>query len=348
MKKWTMWMGIYAVFVCLLLITTGQAYAAKEFITVSTATTGGSTFVKYSALANVWNQYISEIKATAVPSSGCAENNYLWGEKKSDAGHACPGVFSDAYYGKKIHYTGKKIDFMTHMFNAGSTNLHMCVIEGKFPNIKSPADFKGMKVGAGPPGGLPYIWLTDVTKAYGVGMNEMTLRTGPSGQLAKMLVDGNIDVLTAGHGIPASTFMSLGSSHKLRFIDIAPNMMEKIVKDHPYYWGNAVKAGQTPYFTHPVTLLAETMFFAIKNDVSEDVVYRMMKSMWKERKTLEAAHKEWKATLDQEEGMFWPRSAPLHPGAVKFYKELGFTDKELETGKITPEKKGTIKNKVLN
>jgi TRAP transporter TAXI family solute receptor len=347
MKKKEMLVMGCVLFFALSAIWVQPAHAAKQLINIACCTTGGSTFVKFNAMANVFNTSL-QLKATGMPTSCPTENLYLYAKERCNLGLIVPSSFYFAYHGKPGPYKGKKkVDFMLHMFNADSTNLHIAVLAGKHPEIQSPADFKGRPIGMGPPASCGGMFLVSVLEAYGMTLDDIKGRPGPGTQLVNMLRDGNIDVLTAAHGLPASAFLDLSATHKVRMIDLPPEVQKKIVEKHPYYWINTIEAGIYAYIAKKVSMLAETMACVASADLSEDLVYNMMKEIWKHKGELAAAHPAWKRMLEAEEGMFWPRVSPLHPGARKFYKELGFADDELKTGKVATERMGTFKHKKM-
>jgi TRAP-type uncharacterized transport system substrate-binding protein len=275
------------------------AHAGKKLIDIACCTTGGSTFTKFNAMAAIFSTTL-DVKATGMPTTCPTENLYLYAKERCNMGLVVPSSFYFAYHGKPGPYKGKKkVDFMLHMFNADSTNMHMAVLAGKHPEIKSVADFRGRSIGMGP------------------------------------------------HGLPASAFLNLASTHKIRMIRVPPDIQKKITEKHPYYWFNPIKGGIYPYISEDISMLCETMACVASKDLSEDLVYSMMKEMWKHKEDLAAAHPAWKRMLEAEEGMFWPRVSTLHPGARKFYKELGFTDEELKTGKVATERMGIFKHKKM-
>jgi len=343
-KDWML--EFFCILICLG-VSLGSAYAAeKKMVNIACCTTGGSTFVKFNAMANVFNSTLN-VKATGVPTSCPTENLYLYSKKRATMGLVVPSSFYFAYHGKPGPYQGDKIDYMLHMFNADSTNMHMAVLSGKQPEIQSPKDFKGRPIGMGPLKSCGGMFLEAVLEAYDMNMDDIKGRPGPGTQLVNMLRDGNIDVMTAAHGLPASAFLNLSSTHKVRLIEIPPEYQKKIIEKHPYYWFNNIKGGIYSYIVKDTALLAETMACVVSRDLSEDLVYNFMKELWKHKKDLVAAHPAWERMLEAEQGMFWPRVSPLHPGAHKFYKELGFTDDELKTGKVATEKMGTFKHKKM-
>jgi len=347
MKTKKMFIFGWIVLFTLIAISVGPAHAGKKIIDIACCTTGGSTFTKFSAMASIFSAKL-DVKATGVPTSCPTENLYLYAKERAQMGLVVPSSFYFAYHGKPGPYKGdKKLDFMLHMFNADSTNLHMAVITEKHPEIKSIADFRGRSIGMGPPASCGGMFLVSVLEGYGMTLDDIKGHPGPGTQLVNMLRDGNIDVITAAHGLPASAFLNLGSTHKVRMIELPIDIQKKITEKRPYYWFNEIKAGIYPYITKKVAMLAETMACVVTKDLSEDLVYSMMKEMWKHKEDLAAAHPAWKRMLEAEAGMFWPRVSPLHSGARKFYKELGFTDNELKTGEVATEKMGTFKHKKM-
>ena len=84
-----------------------------------------------------------------------------------------------------------------------------------------------------------------------------------------------------------------------------------------------IKAGTYPGQDTDVTTIAQPNFLAVNASVAENHVYLLTKAFTKIYRFLQAIHKATKA-MDKDSAMAG-LPLPLHPGAVKYYKEIGLT-----------------------
>ena len=89
----------------------------------------------------------------------------------------------------------------------------------------------------------------------------------------------------------------------------------------PAYLPAAIPAGTYEGQTKDVPAIAIQNFLVTRDGVSTDTVYRITKSMWENLDALVAAHSAGKAI--KKENAMKGMPVPLHPGAEKYYREVG-------------------------
>lgn len=189
--------------------------------------------------------------------------------------------------------------------------------------IKSIMDLKGKRVNIGNPGSghrqNAIVALEAVNIDYKTDMNVEGIKASES---AGLLQDGRIDAFfyTVGHPAPAIRDATTGR-RKVRFAAIAG--MDKLLKKYPYYTKSSVRSGLYPGAVNE----GEIATFGVKatlvssTKVPVDVVYAVTREIFEnfaDFKGLNQAH----AQLTKA-GMLEGLSAPLHPGALQYYKEAG-------------------------
>ncbi len=122
-------------------------------------------------------------------------------------------------------------------------------------------------------------------------------------------------------GTPAPTLMELCTQRDIRFLDIEPDVAEKINKDFPAYYPQTVPAGTYKGQDKPSYTLAWMGLFIVHQDMNEQLAYDILKAVFENKDELDKIHAQFKKiTLENAvKGM----SVPWHPGAEKFFKEKG-------------------------
>ena len=187
--------------------------------------------------------------------------------------------------------------------------------------INSWADVKGKRVYIGPPAGAANAQIMGLIKAAS-GLEEGKDYTGikaPWGVAADGFRDGQYDVYVGVYGVGGQALAELSLSRKIRILSLNDRA------DPPEVLGLAV--GDIPPGSYPgmvntdnVIAWKTLMMLAVKKDVSDDVAYKLTKTYFDSIPALKAGNVGL-AVLDAADA-FQGLAAPLHPGALRFYKEV--------------------------
>ena len=191
--------------------------------------------------------------------------------------------------------------------------------------IHKVADLAGKAVGVGNPGSGQRQNFLDLLSVYGMSHKDLGRAEGlKAGESSKMLQDGRIDafVYTVGH--PADIFKEATSGRiKVRFIAFEPKKLRALIGKYPYY----VKA-RIPISFYPGVLNQEDVpTFAVKAtlvtraDVPQDLVYAVTKELFENLGAFKKMHPAYQSLTPQS--MLRGLSAPIHAGALKYYREAG-------------------------
>ena len=312
------------VFCCALTITPAQA--KTSFVTIGT---GGVTGVYYptgGAIAKIVNKKRKQynLRCTVESTGGSVFNvnaimagDLEFGVVQSDRQYQAWNGTAD--WKDKGPQKNLRAVFTIH-----PESHVLCAAEGS--GIEKVTDLKGKAVGVGNPGSGQRQNFVDILKEYGMSHADLGRAEGlKAAESSKMLQDGRIDafVYTVGH--PAGLFKEATAGRiKVKFIPFDDKQVTALTKKYPYY----VKAG-IPMEFYPGALNKEPLVpsFAVKAtfvtraDVPDDVVYAITKEVFENFEDFKQLHPAYKVLTKKQmlEGM----SAPIHPGAMKYYKEAG-------------------------
>jgi uncharacterized protein len=189
-------------------------------------------------------------------------------------------------------------------------------------NIKTWADVKGKRVYIGPPAGAANDQIKGLIKAAS-GLEEGRDYTGvkaPWGVAADGFRDGQFDLYVGAYGLGSQALAEISLSRKILILSMANR------DEPPAKLGLAV--GTIPKGTYPGQVNTDAaiswqtlMMMAVNKDMSDDVAYKLTKAYFDSLPALKAGNAAMKV-LEADDAMAGLKT-PLHPGALKYYKEVG-------------------------
>lgn len=198
--------------------------------------------------------------------------------------------------------------------------MHIVVREDS--DIYSIKDLKGKKVSPGIKGYSGELAFLDILDINGMSYDDLdSIEYVGTADGASLLRDGHIDAIAGMLAAPVSTYQELDTTLGIRIIPLEDETISKMRERNngfsKYVIGKDVYSNIE---TDTNTLSAYTTFLVHK-DLSEDTVYTLLKTLFDNKKT-------W-VNLNQmmssfnEEFSIENQIGPIHPGAEKFYKEVG-------------------------
>ena len=191
--------------------------------------------------------------------------------------------------------------------------------------INNLMDLKGKIVNLGNPGSGQRGNALDVLNAVGINPEKDLQDEGlKPAEAARMLQDGRIDAYFYTVGHPNNSFKEATSgSRKTVFVAVDKNVVNKLVKQFSYYAPSEIPISYYPGVANKTNVPA----FGVKatlctsEDVDEEIVYVIVKEIFENFEDFKSRHPAYSVLT--KESMLQGLSAPLHPGAVRYYKEAG-------------------------
>ena len=300
-----------------------EAHAKTTFVTIGT---GGITGVYYptgGAIAKIVNAKKDkyDIRAT-VESTGASVfniNAIMAGDL--EFGIAQADRQYQAYNGLS-EWEGKPQKDLRAVFALAPEAVTFVAAEDS--GIKSLKDAKGKVVNIGNPGSGNRQNAIDVFEAAGINIEkDLKAASIKAADAPRMLQDGRIDgfFYTVGHpngNIKEAT----AGKRKTRIVSITD--IEPLVKKFPYYSLTNIDMAQYPEATNAnekVTTVGMLATFVTSAKVPDDVVYAITKEVLENLDEFKKLHPALEGLT--RETMLEGLTAPIHPGALKYYKEAG-------------------------
>ncbi|PHP66385.1 C4-dicarboxylate ABC transporter substrate-binding protein [Zhengella mangrovi] len=194
----------------------------------------------------------------------------------------------------------------------------------KDTGIKGFADLKGKKVNVGNPGSGQRATMEVVMNAFGMSMSDFALAAELKGsEMAQALCDGKIDAMIYTIGHPAAAITEAATTCDVGLVSVEGEPIDKLVGDNPYYRTAVIPGGTYRGTDEDVKTFGVGATFITSAAVSDDVVYTVVKAVFDNFDDFKKLHPAF-ANLKEEEMIKDGLSAPLHDGAVKYYKERGW------------------------
>ena len=300
-----------------LIVSFAAAASAATFINIGTGSTGGTYYPVGAAMAKVWNSSISGMKANAQSTGGTAQNLALLGKGEAEVVFA-DGLYFFAYEGKGA-FEGKAMKGLRGLVPLYAEPIHFLVAKGS--NIKSLQDLKGKRVSVGAVGSGTEVTVRTLLKVNGIDPDkDIKVENLGLSDTASAFADKNIDAgLTVGAlGIAGVVEIATLGTAELR--DFEPEVIEKLCSELPYYLPFEIPADTYKGQTKPVKAMASWNVLITNDKLDTETAYQMTKALYDKKQDILNVSTRL-ASMAPENLKYI--QVPLHPGALKYYKEIG-------------------------
>lgn len=190
-------------------------------------------------------------------------------------------------------------------------------------DIHSLDDLSGKRVNIGNPGSGQYATMQMLMALKGWGLDEFSeVNTLGAVEQASALCDNRIDatVYTVGH--PSGVVQEATTTCDVRIIQVTGEVVETLLAEHPYYRLTRIPGGLYRGNDRPVDTFGLVATLVTHESVPEPVIYTLVQSVFDDIDAFRALHPAF-SELDPAEMVQDALTAPLHPGALRYYEEQG-------------------------
>ncbi len=296
----------------------GASAGAAQDLVMGTGSTGGTYFALGGAMANAINNKLSDqkINITAQSTGASVENLNLIQAGEMDLGIAMNNVAAAAQEG-----TGAFSAPLTNVKAIGVVynEVYQIVANAASTDAETVEELKGLKIAVGPAGSGTVVLTEQIFEAAGVDINKDIERQSDSfGDAATKMQDGHIDAACNTLAVPASAIVEMTTSMDLKYINISDEILEQFPS---YFTRKVIPAGTYPKQEKDCETVTCKAALYCSADLDEETVYQITKAFYTSGEEIAAAHETGKEINVETclEGI----TTPIHPGAAKYYKELG-------------------------
>ena len=189
------------------------------------------------------------------------------------------------------------------------------------PGINTVADLKGKTVCVGDVGSGTEINAWQVLGAAGLTKDDVNAVNGSFQDGVDQLKDGKIDAAFTVAGAPTTAIVDYATTNTLNLVSLTDEELAAIQEAYPFLIRDDLPSTTYTGMTGDVVCVAIQATLVASKDLSEDVVYELVKAMFDNKDALTEGHAKF-GFLDPEAASAGA-TVPMHPGAEKYYKEVG-------------------------
>ncbi|MCK4340774.1 MAG: TAXI family TRAP transporter solute-binding subunit [Phycisphaerae bacterium] len=291
----------------------------RTYISIGTGGTGGVYYSYGGGLANLWSQHVPGVRAVAEVTGGSVENVKLAHKGDTVIGEIMSDVAYQAYHGQgQFENTPQDILGLAVMY----PNVYQ-VVTLKGSGVDSLERLKGHTVSIGSPGSGTAFMSELVLEALGTSQDSLNVRRLSFVENANALRDHSIDVGVWCVAPPTSSIMDLATTHGIRVIPFTLDEQKKVTERYTFYSAYDLPADVYRGVDSPVPTLSVWNVIICQADLPEDLVYKLTKVLFEHNDDMRTIHPFARFTTPENTVERAP--IPLHPGTIKYLKEIGLT-----------------------
>jgi len=294
------------------------ATAAEQFVNVLTGGTSGVYYPLGVALANDIGRQLPSVKTSVQATKASVENLNLLQAGRGEVAFTLGDSLSDAWKGNEE--AGFKTPLKKLRGIAAIYPNYIQIVARADAGIKTIADLKGKRVSVGAPKSGTELNARTIFAAAGLSYKDLSkVEYLPFGESVELMKNRQLDVTLQSAGLGVSALRDLATSVDIVVVAIPADIVKKT--NDPAYIAAVIPANTYRGQTADVATAAVQNYLVTQDGVSTETVYGITKALWTGLDQLVAAHSAAKA-IDLKhalDGM----PVPLHPGAEKYYREVG-------------------------
>lgn len=302
----------------------GLAQAQQKFVTIGT---GGVTGVYYAAGGAICRLVNKDRASHGIRCSVESTGGSVFNVNTIKAGELDFGFTqSDVQY-NAVKGVGQFKDAGAYGDLRAAFAVHpepFTVVARKEARITKFEDFKGKRFNVGNPGSGTRSSMEELLGAMGWKMSDFSLASElKADEHGPALCDGKIDGFFYAVGHPSANIQDPTTSCGAKLVSLTGRHIDKLVAEKPYYAKVTLPGGLYPNNPQPTSTYGVLATVVVSAKTPDDTVYAVVKAVFDNFDEFKKLHPAL-ANLDPQSMIKDGLSAPLHNGAVKYYKEKGW------------------------
>ncbi len=301
------------------LIGVTSSMAKKVFLTLASGSPGGAYYPLGGGMA-VAIQKTTDLRCAAESTGASVENCRLVGAGESDMGMVMGSIAYKAIQGQQPFERKFPLSVLFQMYPAPE---HIVTVSGK--GIKSIKDLKGKKVSIDVPGSGSADMAKAILEEYGFNLGkDLTVANLSQSESVQALKDGLVDAICLNFAYPGAAILDLAATRDIVMLPVEPDMADKVIKKYPYYVKITIPAKTYPKVAYDVPCLGDSNVMIANQQMEDLVAYKIVKAIFEN-----VTKGQWAlVNVHPVASQLTPLNAinspvALHPGAVKYFREVG-------------------------
>jgi TRAP transporter TAXI family solute receptor len=300
------------------------ALAQQKFITIGTGGVTGVYYAAGGAICRLMNKDRARhgIRCSVESTGGSVFNINTIRAGELDFGVAQSDWQYHAVNGSKAFEKDGKFADLRAVFSVHPEPF--TVLSRKEAGIGKVEDLKGKRFNIGNPGSGTRASAEELMNALGWKTSDFALASElKADEHGAALCDNKIDAFFYGVGHPSANIQDPITTCGAKLVPLQGAAIDKLVAGAPYYAKVNIPGGLYAGHANPTPTYGVLATFVTSAKVPEAVVYELTKAVFDNFEEFKKLHPAFGA-LDPKDMVKNGNSAPLHPGAAKYYKEKGW------------------------
>lgn len=304
------------------------------FFTISTGGIGGTYYPLGGVIANAVSNPpgsrpcdqggscgVPGMIAVAQTSNGSVQNVQSIVQGLVESGFSQSDVAYWAYSGTGIFEGQSPLEDLRAIAALYPEHLHLVATVDS--NINTVGDLAGKRVSIDTPDSGTYVDAQLILDAFGLEESDIQAAHLKPDAAADAMRKGELDAFFLVAGYPISAMTELAQAMAVKLIPIAGEETESMLADYGFFAQSVIPAGTYEGTDEAVETLAVGAQWVTSADAEADLIYAITQALWHEstRGLLDVGHP--KGASVQLESALDGIAIPLHPGAERYYREVG-------------------------
>ena len=291
---------------------------AQTNVTILTGSTSGVYYPLGNAISVIFNKSIPGARSSVQVTQGSVENLNLLEAGDGELAFSLGDTVSAAWKGDPDAGFKTRLEKLRGV--AAIYRNHIQLVVSESSGAKTLRDLKGKRVSVGPKRSGTELNARAIFAAVGMTYADFG-RTDylPFGQSATMMEKGELDASLQSAGLGVDSIRHLSTAIPIRLIAIPPEVVSKI--GDSAYVPSVVPARTYEGQSEPVETAAVVNFLVTREGLSAETVYAMTKAIFTNLNQLVQTHPAAQGISIKDAASNMP--VPLHPGAERYYREIG-------------------------
>ena len=290
---------------------------AETFINILTGGTSGVYYPLGVALSKVYSEKISGLRVQVQSTKASVENLILLQKGRGELAFALGDSVKLAWEGDAEAGYRYKLDKLRAV--AAIYPNYIQIVAAQNSGIEKIGGLKGKRVSVGAPKSGTELGARAIFSLAGITYKDFgKTEYLPFSESVELMKNRQLDATLQSAGLGVASIRDLAASINISLVPVPSSFAEQL---GPPYVAAEIPANTYNGQSQPVATLAVRNLLVTHVDVADDIVYQMSKQLFENLPTLAAAHKSAEAIKPEDGAKNLP--IPLHPGAERFYKEMG-------------------------
>ena len=292
--------------------------ASAQQLSIATGGTGGVYYPIGGGFAEMINNHIEGAQATAEVTGASVENMGLIMRGDADLALALADTVYQAYNGSG-DFDGRQIENTRALASVYPNAVQLVTLAES--DIETIADLAGKRVSVGAPGSGTELNARALLEANGISYEDLTPQRLNFNETADAIRDGDIDAGFWSVGPPTSSILNLAATRDIRLIGLSDEEVANAQEAEAVFAPYELAAGMYDGMDESVQTIGIPNVLVVNSDMDEELAYQLTQLLFENTDELIAVHPAANDTTIEFTMNSTP--VPLHPGAIRYFEEVG-------------------------